>query len=142
VEVFLLYHVAHAVIDGVSARHRSDEGDLLIDEQAGDEVFLLGCYSTAERVQDRIERARALPGFGDEPDCFMVSKYELDRDEWPQGFISVPDYHADRASFRGPLPHVYASPAVGVNARTCRSERDKEVPALPAVGLAGGQARR
>jgi hypothetical protein len=44
--LFLLYHVAHAVIDGVSARHPSDEGDLLIDEQAGDEVFLLGCWST------------------------------------------------------------------------------------------------
>jgi hypothetical protein len=53
-------------------------------------VALLGCYPTAERAQNRIERARSLPGSGDEPDCFMASKYKLDRDEWPRGFISVP----------------------------------------------------
>ncbi len=88
-EVFLLYHVAHAGSADGSARHRDAAGELLIDEQVGDEVFLLGCYSTQDRAEQRIDRARALPGFRDEPRCFMISRYEVDHDEWTEGFATI-----------------------------------------------------
>ena len=86
--VYLLYHVSHlGRADGV---HR-DDGELRIDEQAGDDVKLLGCYSTAERASDRTDRARLLPGFANEPDCFMVDRHEVDTDSWSVGFVVVYD---------------------------------------------------
>jgi hypothetical protein len=47
-------------------------------------------YSTEQNARDRIIRARTLPGFRDEPDCFMTDCYTLDDDHWSEGFISAP----------------------------------------------------
>lgn len=47
-DVFLLYHhVARAVTEGLSARHRNADGDLVIDEQAGDVVF---CWAAIRQL--------------------------------------------------------------------------------------------
>lgn len=87
-DVFLLHHISHTGnADGV---HRQD-GEVRIDEQAGDEVMLLGCYSTERRAKERTGRARLLPGFADEPECFTISRYEVDRDEWTEGYVVVPN---------------------------------------------------
>ena len=87
-DVYVLHHVSHAGnCDGV---HHQD-GEVRIDEQAGDDVKLLGCYSTEECAQERIDRARLLPGFAEEPDCFTVSRYVIDRDEWTEGFVTMPN---------------------------------------------------
>jgi hypothetical protein len=87
-DVFLLYHISHTGnADGV---HRQD-GEVRIDEQTGDDVKLLGCYSTEERAKERIGRARLLPGFADEPECFTIGRSEVDRDEWPEGYVVVPN---------------------------------------------------
>jgi hypothetical protein len=56
-------------------------GVTLCDEQAGDDVKLLGVYSSDIAAQARIESARMLPGFSDEPDCFQVTPYTVDKDE-------------------------------------------------------------
>jgi hypothetical protein len=85
-DVFLLYHISHTGnADGV---HRQD-GEVRIDEQAGDVVKLLGCYSSEERAKERIGRARLLPGFGNEPECFTISRSEVDRGEWTEGYVVV-----------------------------------------------------
>jgi hypothetical protein len=84
-QIYLLYHVAHSS-ESEEITHRNPEGDLRIIEEDGDDVRLLGCYSSRERATERILTAALLPGFRDEPDCFMVTKYVLDRDEWPSGF--------------------------------------------------------
>jgi hypothetical protein len=55
----------------------------------GDDLKILGAYSTENLANARIETARLLPGFTDEPDCFYVDCYRLDRDCWKDGFISV-----------------------------------------------------
>ncbi|WP_222106365.1 DUF2283 domain-containing protein [Catellatospora sichuanensis] len=81
---------------------------MIWDEQSGDEITLLGVYSSDQRARERIERARRLPGFVDEPDCFLVTPYELDEDHWTDGFVTIPhlgaraleldhDAHADAA---------------------------------------------
>jgi hypothetical protein len=88
VEAFLLWHIRHA--DG-SVRHRDADGQLVWDEEDGDDTKILGVYSTEQLAQDRIERARRLPGFADEPDCFMISRYVVDQDQWEDGFITVPE---------------------------------------------------
>ena len=90
-EVFLLWHVRHARwLDGRPTTHRDDAGELIWCEEDGDDLKILGVYSSQARAQERIQRAGALPGFRDEPDCFFVSHYTVDRDEWNDGFTSVP----------------------------------------------------
>jgi hypothetical protein len=92
VDVFLLWHVRHArLLDGTPTRHRDGGGNLIWDEEDGDDLKILGVYSTEQGVQDRIARARTLPGFRDEPDCFMTDRYTLDDDQWNEGFVSTTD---------------------------------------------------
>ncbi|MBY8871651.1 hypothetical protein K7640_07310 [Micromonospora sp. PLK6-60] len=86
-EVFLLWHVRHAwSADGRPVTHRDEAGELVWDEAEGDDLKLLGVYSSAARAEARARRARALPGFRAEPDCFYIGSYTLDQDEWREGF--------------------------------------------------------
>ena len=88
-DVFLLYHVSHTLRDEAVPQHFDENGCPLCDEKAGDDVKLLGVYSSDAAAQGRIESARTLPGFKDEPDCFQVSRYALDKDDWTEGFVVV-----------------------------------------------------
>ncbi|MBF9128697.1 hypothetical protein I0C86_06795 [Plantactinospora sp. S1510] len=89
-DVFVLWHIRHACnLDGSPTLHRQD-GELIWDEWDGDDLKMLGVYSSEQRAEKRIQRARLLPGFRDEPDCFMVDRHQLDEDEWTDGFVSVP----------------------------------------------------
>jgi hypothetical protein len=91
VDVFLLWHVRHAPFaDGRPTRHRDAAGELDWDEEAGDDLKVLGVYSTDQNARDRITRARALPGFHEEPDCFLIDQYTVDEDRWAEGFVFVP----------------------------------------------------
>jgi hypothetical protein len=65
--VYLVWH-SHAVAEGES------------DEK------LLGVCSTEERALFRVDQARLLPGFRDVPGGFEVVRYELDKDEWTEGY--------------------------------------------------------
>jgi hypothetical protein len=86
-DVFLLWHISHGVyFDGTPTHHRDETGELLIDEQEGDEPKLLGVYSTRALAEDRIRRCADVPGFRSEPDCFDISPFTVDADEWPEGF--------------------------------------------------------
>ena len=90
-DIFLLWHVRHAPFpDGRPTRHRGEEGELEWDEEDGDDLKVLGVYSTEQKAQDRIVRAGTLPGFRDEPDCFLVDRYTLDEDQWAEGFVTEP----------------------------------------------------
>jgi hypothetical protein len=62
-------------------------GDDIYDETP--DATLLGVYSSQERAEARKAAALQLPGFGDYPDAFEVSRYEVDRDEWTEGFVEV-----------------------------------------------------
>jgi hypothetical protein len=89
-DVFLLYHISHVLRADVSSiQHLDDMGEPRCDEQAGDDVKLLGVYGSDAAAQARIESARALPGFSDEPDCFQITPCTLDKDEWIDGFVVV-----------------------------------------------------
>jgi hypothetical protein len=86
--VYLLWHVHHRVTEGAEVRHFAGPDDFWADEEAGDDVKLLGTYSSREAARARIERARQLPGFSDEPDCFYVEESEVDKDEWTEGYVT------------------------------------------------------
>ncbi|WP_037676238.1 hypothetical protein [Streptomyces globisporus] len=61
---------------------------MFISERDGDDVKLLGIYSSHAKAEGRIRQARLLPGFADEPECFVIDDYTLDEDEWTAGFES------------------------------------------------------
>ena len=68
--VFLLYHLRE-------------------DPDGYDDVKLIGVYSTRELAQASLERHKVLPGFRDYPGGFEVSDYELDTDDWNEGFLDL-----------------------------------------------------
>ncbi|SFR03230.1 hypothetical protein SAMN04488564_102281 [Lentzea waywayandensis] len=88
--VFLLWHVHHVAQDASGeTRHFSVDGEFWADEEEGDDVKLLGVYSTREKAMARIDRARRLAGFRDEPECFHIDEYALDEAQWTDGFTTI-----------------------------------------------------
>lgn len=83
----LLWHIGHRNEAGVgrTALH-VDGGGVFISERDGDDAALLGVYSSHAEAEERIRRARLLPGFADEPECFVIDDDTLDEDEWTDGF--------------------------------------------------------
>ena len=52
-------------------------------------VKVIGVYSSRELAEGAMQRARSLPGFAEDPDCFKIDEYEIDRDHWPRGFVRL-----------------------------------------------------
>lgn len=48
---------------------------------------LTGVYSTRKKADESIRRLIKQSGFKDSPESFEVSEYNLDKDEWTEGFI-------------------------------------------------------
>lgn len=68
------------------------------DEEPYENVKLLGVYSTEAKATDRIEVAKLLPGFREQPEGFVIGRNVIDRDEWTEGFVTVyPDGDDDTA---------------------------------------------
>jgi len=94
-DVHLLQHIRHARnLNGSPIEHRDVDGELNLDDHY-DDFKIIGIYSSTEAAQDGINRARKLPGFQEEPDCFNIDRYTLDEDNWTNGFVSLPDDEAD-----------------------------------------------
>lgn len=90
--VYMVWHIRHAkFLDGSPTEHFGQEGEILCDEQSGDDVKLLGVYASEADAQGRVDRARSQPGFSEEPNCFLIDGATLGEDQWVDGFVSVPD---------------------------------------------------
>lgn len=88
--VYPLWHIHHVAADADGEiRHFSDPDDYWSSEEEGDDVKLLGVYSSRAAAERAIERARTRPGFRDEPRCFFVGDYVLDKDAWADGFVTL-----------------------------------------------------
>lgn len=88
-KVHLVWHVRHAkFVDGSATEHFDETGDVLLSEEDGDDAKVLGIPRAADGARKRTQAARSEPGFKDEPDCFIVDTYELDKPEWVGGFIT------------------------------------------------------
>lgn len=55
------------------------------------ETKILGVYSSEELATNAILRYRKLDGFKLHPDDFYIDKYEINKDDWTEGFISIED---------------------------------------------------
>jgi homoserine kinase type II len=58
------------------------------EDTPNEDVKLIGVYSTRTAAEAAIARMCLLPGFRDYPSGFHIDEYELDRDQWAEGFIS------------------------------------------------------
>lgn len=54
----------------------------------GEDVKLIGIYSSIDEANSAIERKRSCKGFKDHTDGFEISTYILDKDNWSEGFIT------------------------------------------------------
>jgi hypothetical protein len=68
--VFLLWHT-HELPDGEE-----------------DSKFI-GVYESKDAAEHAKGRVRCLPGFAEHPDGFEISAYEIGRDHWTEGFLTV-----------------------------------------------------
>jgi hypothetical protein len=57
----------------------------------GEDVKLIGVYSTELKAREAQERALLLPGFIEHPKGFEISCCKIDKDNWTSGFFTVQD---------------------------------------------------
>lgn len=77
---------------------------------ADQDVKIVGVYSSRERAEAAVSRARTLPGFRDHPDGFHIDVYHVDKDHWAGGFGSVGEMHAKHAIASGAKPRTSKHP--------------------------------
>ena len=53
-----------------------------------EETKLIGVYSSKEAAEKAIARLTKQPGFKDLPDYFNIDEYEIDKDNWTEGFLT------------------------------------------------------
>ncbi|WP_343534937.1 hypothetical protein [Pedobacter sp.] len=58
------------------------------DLEHGQDIKLIGVYTSNEKAEKALFRAKRLDGFKDHQDGFEISEYKLDRDEWTSGFVT------------------------------------------------------
>lgn len=54
-----------------------------------EETKIIGIYSTREKAEVIIRKYQGLPGFKLYPDGFYIDEYNIDEDNWTEGFINV-----------------------------------------------------
>jgi hypothetical protein len=54
-----------------------------------EKLKVIGIYSTELLAEAAVRRMRALAGFLDNPDGFLIHRYEVDEDHWPRGFVRI-----------------------------------------------------
>lgn len=56
----------------------------------GDEdAKFIGVYRSEDDARAAVERLRDQPGFRHFPDGFHIERYELNKDHWVEGFVTV-----------------------------------------------------
>ena len=59
-----------------------------LSETGEKETKFIGVYSSREKAQEAIRRLSLQPGFQDFPEHFYIDEYEIDRDNWCEGFVT------------------------------------------------------
>lgn len=58
-------------------------------DTAEEDTLVIGVYKTEADAKSAIDRLATKPGFVDEPGGLEISEYELNKDHWSDGFVSV-----------------------------------------------------
>ncbi len=54
-----------------------------------EDVKIIGIYSSEENAKNAATRLSEQPGFKENIDGFHIDAYELDKDHWQEGYITV-----------------------------------------------------
>jgi hypothetical protein len=54
-----------------------------------EDTKLIGVYSSQVGANLAVGRAMVQPGFRENPNGFSVEEYEVDKDHWVEGFVTV-----------------------------------------------------
>ncbi len=54
-----------------------------------EDVKLIGAYSSELEARRAVNRLRLVEGFRSQPEAFTVGRYELDKDHWAEGFVTM-----------------------------------------------------
>ncbi|WP_329202886.1 hypothetical protein [Streptomyces sp. NBC_01435] len=85
--VYLLVHRHHISLDPDDvASDFMEGGEPLFWDDSEDDFKVLGLYSSRQLAEERIERARSLPGFRRSPEGFFLHEYTVGEAHWPHGF--------------------------------------------------------
>ena len=60
----------------------------LVDDGAEDVKFI-GVYSSRENAQAAITRLSQAPGFSEAPAGFHIDEYQVDKDQWVEGYSTL-----------------------------------------------------
>ena len=55
----------------------------------GEDVKLLGTFSSVELAKNTENRAKLLAGFKDAVNGFHIAEYEIDKQHWTEGFVTL-----------------------------------------------------
>jgi hypothetical protein len=58
-------------------------------EDGSEDVKFIGVYRTEATAQAAIERLRVQPGFRRSLEGFHADRYELDKDHWTEGYVTM-----------------------------------------------------
>ncbi len=58
-------------------------------ENGGEDVKLLGIFSSERKAEEEIKHYKRLEGFKKHPEGFSIDKYILNKTEWEEGFITL-----------------------------------------------------
>lgn len=53
----------------------------------GEDELLIGVYRNEEDAHAAIDRLKDKPGFVNQPTGFEISRYEIGKDNWTEGFV-------------------------------------------------------
>jgi hypothetical protein len=59
-----------------------------LSETGEEETKFIGVYSTREEAQEAMNWLSKQPGFKDFPAYFYIDEYEIDQDNWSEGFVT------------------------------------------------------
>ncbi len=57
-------------------------------ETGEEEIKFIGAYSSRVKAEDAIKRLSKQSGFKDFPEYFFIDEYEIDKDNWTEGFVT------------------------------------------------------
>jgi hypothetical protein len=60
-----------------------------IPDGENEDSKLIGVYSSRGQAEGALARTSQLPGFSDNPSGFLIDSYNIDQDNWTEGFVTV-----------------------------------------------------
>jgi hypothetical protein len=60
-----------------------------VKEDGSEDVKFIGVYSSRENAQAAIARLGQAPGFSEALDGFHIDEYQLDKDQWVEGYSTI-----------------------------------------------------